>query len=126
MCQNLVSLPRLFVAAIRVNRIKDILKLLSVVLVVWYYATTHLFMHTHEVNGVLIMHSHIGKDQHEHTTLEYQVFKTLSDGVMCFAQVQHFIVALAAITLLRNFGTVCPVQQTPLRHFSLRAPPALC
>ncbi len=107
------------------NRTRNILKLLSVALVVWYYATTHFFMHTHEVNGVLIAHSHIGGEGHDHTPLEYQTFKTLSDGVMTPAQVHFFLTLLAAVTLLLNLGTTCPTRQTPVRGFSLRAPPAL-
>ncbi len=108
------------------RRVKSILKFLSVLLLIWYYGTTHFFMHTHEVNGVMIMHSHIGDKQHDHTTLEYQLFKSLGESLVIFCDVPFFLIVLAAITILQNYGLVRRMQQPLLLHFSLRAPPAFC
>ncbi len=110
----------------KMKRIKRILKLFSVLLLIWYYGSIHFFMHIHEVNGVKIMHSHIGGRHHDHTSLEYQLFKSLGESFICDNSLPFFLVVLAAITLLSCLGVVCRQRQPQLTHYSLRAPPAIC
>ncbi len=106
--------------------LKRILRLLPVLLLMWYYSSVHFFMHIHEVNGVKIMHSHIGDKHHDHTTLEYQLFKSLGESFVCDSALPLFLAVLAVITFMRHVGVVRPLQQPQVVHFSLRAPPAIC
>ena len=90
-----------------------------------YQVGITLFTHVHYVNGVMIAHSHPGKENHTHTKTELVVI----DRLVTFQSVEagNFIDFELQLPLLSSIET--PVQslvvmRTHLRVLSLRAPPA--
>lgn len=87
------------------------------------YSSSHFFMHVHEVNGVLIAHSHLGSQQHQHNAADFQTIKSLSNCLIGNNIIPTFLIALYAIKVLRNISRTEHQLYTVLQHFSLRAPP---
>lgn len=80
-------------------------------------------MHVHEVNGVLIAHSHLGSQQHQHNVADFQTIKSLGNYLIGNNIIPTFLIASYAIKVLRNISRTEHQLYTVLQHFSLRAPP---
>ncbi len=108
------------------ERMRNIMRLLPVLLVVWLYSSTHFFMHTHQVNGVVIAHSHLGGSQHQHSASALQLIAWVTHSFSFLADIS-FWRAVGAFLL---FGYLLIRQDkiyTVLHTVrSLRAPPATC
>lgn len=100
------------------------------VLFVCYMGGIHLFTHTHVVNGVIVVHSHLYDKglQHEHTTVELNTIFYLT----------HFLVTdpvafvCSALTPYWKLLFVVLLPLVPHLHYnrlrrpnSLRAPPVI-
>lgn len=53
-------------------------RLLPLIFFAWLYASSHLFMHAHQINNVWVVHSHIGTNNHQHSTASLQTIHFLS------------------------------------------------
>lgn len=107
---------------------RRILSVALLLLFACYYASATLFVHSHLIDGVQVVHSHFsfGEDSstHSHTKAEVQLIATLSSFVM---------VIVAAITLRPTDRKLLCVIVLPEslckdlsdyhRTISLRAPP---
>ncbi len=105
------------------KRLVDILRFVPVVLVVWLYSSTHFFMHTHEVDGVLIAHSHIGGSQHQHSAASFSLIQQLTHAVQTAGTtIFALLCVVVAIFLYQRLSSAALCE----KHWqirSLRAPP---
>lgn len=81
-------------------------------------------MHVHDVNGVLIAHSHLGAHQHQHNTVDFQTIKNLNNCLISNSVIPVILIALYAFRMLQNISKAEHQLYTVLQHFCLRAPPA--
>ncbi len=106
------------------QRLITILRFVPVMLVVWLYSSTHFFMHTHEVDGVLIAHSHIGGTHHQHSAASFSLIQQLTQAVQSAGTTLFALLCVAvAIFLYQKFSSAALCE----KHWqirSLRAPPA--
>lgn len=99
------------------KHLKTILKLFLPLLFIAYLGGITLFTHSHVVNGVVIVHSHPFKGEHEHTKAEFETIFFLSsfaasDIIYTPFSASAFLVLLCVL--------VVPVTE----HF--KQPKALC
>lgn len=106
------------------------LKLLLLVLFIGYYGSITLFPHIHHIGTTTIVHSHPygGSDDcpnHSHTTGQYQTIQVLTALLLmgCIGWILPAIIT----TLLFLSAEIYKVffLNRCLRHYSLRAPPAV-
>ncbi len=91
-----------------------------------YLCSISLFTHTHEVNGVVIVHSHPFKDGHAHTPQQLDTIWHLTHPMFpqlpAWSPLLNYVPVFLGIVLLPSFCYIvcCRV----VRHFYLRAPPS--
>jgi len=111
-------------------RIKKIAASFFVVLFVSYYGSAVLFSHTHIINGVTIVHSHIHTDSHHNTKSGGHT----AQSITLIAQISHFdyidfsckFVLDAPQHILNKIKFIETshwVVSIHLQNLSLRAPP---
>lgn len=103
-----------------------------------YFAVVSLFVHMHVYEGVIYVHSHpyrksqdipnnsnkLPLETHQHTAASFFTANQLSNITSGEAESLNFIdVLLATTTIFYLEYKVSPLIITPLRQFSLRAPP---
>ena len=108
------------------NSLRKITKWFLPVLFIIYTAGITLFTHSHVVNGVIIVHSHPFKGEHQHTELELETVFYLSSFIspvipaVC-AAVAVLLVLLCLLAIPTTERIKCPKL---FGHINLRAPPA--
>lgn len=107
------------------EKLRKIMKFFLPLLFISYLGGITLFTHSHVVNGVIIVHSHPFKGQHEHTEVQLETIFYLSSFITSSVP-ELLTVALAFLFLLRTLGT--PAIEhikciKPRSGISLRAPP---
>lgn len=117
----------IFASATMKKHLTNILKLFLPLLFIAYLGGITLFTHSHVVNGVIIVHSHPFKGEHEHTTVEFETIFFLSsfaasDSLFNAFSASIFLVllcllAVPAIERIKLEKTCCGNY--------LRAPPAV-
>ncbi len=105
------------------TRFADILRFVPVILVVWLYGSTHFFMHTHEVDGVLIAHSHIGGSQHQHSVASFSLIQQLTQAVQSAATTLFALLCVAVAIFLYQKLSTSILCEKHWQIISLRAPP---
>lgn len=101
-------------------------------LFVAYYVDVNFFVHTHVIDGVTVVHSHIHADSHHatadghHTTAQINLIASLSSQLLTIGILLGAVLC-ADYKLLRSIGAELRAAATSahLRRSSLRAPPAL-
>lgn len=101
-------------------------------LFVVYYVDIHFFTHTHIINGVTIVHSHIHDRHHHdtdaggHTISEITLISTLAHQFLTTGELYHAELEAAAIIFYTlTFAQDVLVDSVHLFCPSLRAPPAV-
>ena len=107
------------------KRFRKISSVLLLVLYATFFASTNLCVHSHDVEGVHIVHSHLGGgSQHSHTASQLQTINYLG----C----ERFVAAEALASVAGPCLLFCEDFESPLREavitfsgesHSLRAPP---
>ncbi|MDR0750363.1 MAG: hypothetical protein LBF62_12465 [Tannerellaceae bacterium] len=101
-----------------------------IVIFAFYYANICFFYHSHIINGVTIVHSHVHDDAHAqtgtHSVTELALISALSafqslQITLCFIGLGLFFLLQA---IIRPFAGDRIIHRTATR-ISLRAPPAL-
>lgn len=110
------------------EKLRRILKIFLPLLFITYLGGITLFTHSHVVNGVIIVHSHPFKGQHEHTEVQLETIFFLSSFIA--SSVPELIVAaLVFLFLLRVLG-IPAVERIKCTKsdggINLRAPPVFC
>ncbi len=105
----------------------NILKLFLPLIFIAYLGGITLFTHSHVVNGVIIVHSHPFKGEHQHTEVELETIFFLSsfaasDSLFTPFSTSVFLVllcllAVPAVERIKQERTCCGIY--------LRAPPAV-
>lgn len=105
---------------------------LMLVLFIFYYANNNLFLHSHVINGIIVVHSHFHNDKHhshksgDHTTNDVNLiehlsnFQSLSPSLLCSEFKPNIFrsnLLFPKATAEFNFGYA--------GFISLRAPPVL-
>jgi hypothetical protein len=112
------------------NKIKKIISLFLLTLFVGYYGSVTLFFHTHVINGVTIVHSHIHAEKHHDT----QNGGHTQQSITLIAQISHFCYVdfsgecvLKPLQVCKDTACTVPAMQwvasIHLQNLSLRAPP---
>jgi hypothetical protein len=112
------------------DKIKKITSLFLLMLFVGYYGSVTLFFHSHIINGVTIVHSHIHTETHHDT----QSGGHTQQSITLIAQISHFDYVdisgnaqLKPLQLCRDTACCVPavrwVTSIHLHNCSLRAPP---
>jgi hypothetical protein len=81
------------------------------ILFLWYYVSITLFTHTHTVNGVLIVHSHLYNPFSGNKPVNHQ---HSANGFVLIQLLSHFL------TTVTFFGFLFEVYQTDLRKYILK------
>ncbi|MCI6460053.1 MAG: hypothetical protein SO131_07280 [Prevotella sp.] len=92
-----------------------------------HFGSITLFTHKHVVNGVIIVHSHIHKGDHTHPQTIFETIFFLSK-IVSYGDCTLPVIPSLALPLIGMLRMVPPVEHLKaalLRHFSLRAPPAM-
>lgn len=100
------------------------LRLIPLILFVWFSINANFSYHTHVVNGVVIAHSHLGAEGHEHADGMYKLIDLMSQIVVTAAVVTAAILFL--LFFLRNVTSLVIFHNVRIegeRLYSLRAPP---
>lgn len=109
------------------KHLTDILKFFLPLLFVAYLGGITLFTHSHVVNGVIIVHSHPFKGEHEHTEAEFETIFFLSsfaasDGLFTPFTATPFFILLCVLAV----PALERIRQTKsCGGIHLRAPPAV-
>lgn len=108
------------------KKINHIIRFFFPFVFLFYLGGMSLFTHTHVVNGVIIVHSHPGKDGHTHTTGQIETIFFLSHFLTSGDVIPSYPIPLY---LCFCFALLVPVlSYRPYRTYSkairLRAPPA--
>ena len=108
------------------TKLKNIMKYILPLLFIAYLGGITLFTHSHVVNGVIIVHSHPFKGQHEHTEVQLETIFYLASFVssslpLLPVAATVFLVLLCVLSILT---TEC-IKCVKLRGgICLRAPPS--
>lgn len=108
-------------------KVRNIMKWFLPLLFILYLGGITLFTHSHVINGVIIVHSHPFKGEHEHTEVQFETIFYLS-AVVSSALPELLSVAPAFLILLfvlRAPATERTKYVKPRSGISLRAPPAI-
>ena len=107
------------------EKLRQIMRLFLPLLFISYLGGITLFTHSHVVNGVIIVHSHPFKGQHEHTEAEVETIFFLSSFVTSSlpALLTATSVFLVLLYLLGVLATERIKTVKPRGCISLRAPP---
>lgn len=91
-----------------------------------YLGSTTLFYHTHVINGVIIVHSHINTGEHTHSKQSLETIFFLSN-ILTFGGFQSSFVPVLWLYFIRVilFPALSCIIVTTRGTISLRAPPAL-
>ena len=96
-----------------------ILKLFLPLIFIAYLGGITLFTHSHVVNGVIIVHSHPFKGEHQHTEVELAASGSLfTPSSTAVFWVLLCLLAVPAVERIKLIRTGCGIY--------LRAPPAVC
>ncbi|AVM52477.1 hypothetical protein JN06_01463 [Bacteroides zoogleoformans] len=92
-----------------------------------YWGGITLFTHSHVVNGVIIVHSHPFRGEHEHTEMQLETIFYLASFVspsltLCYTAASVFFVLLCVLPVLATERIKCRRSRGGI---SLRAPPCL-
>ncbi len=106
---------------VRLNIFSHILFLLFLC----YYAGNNLFWHVHDINGVIIIHSHLNADpEHTHSSTDI----TFIDEVNNFSHVNivnsaTVVASLLFFALINEDNYLDRVYSIPSGRYSVRPPP---
>lgn len=107
------------------RRLRKITSVLLLVLYATFFASTNLFVHSHDIFGQHIVHSHLGGSaHHSHSADQLQTINIL--GTESFIFSETFLDVLKPFPSPTDCITVhdCPaVLQSESRSHCLRAPP---
>ena len=112
------------------DKIKKIISIFLLIVFVGYYGNVTLFSHTHIINGVTIVHSHIHKNSHHDT----QSGGHTEHNITLIAQISHIDYVDFSCNCALNSPQLCMdiehcvptiewVTSLHLQNLSLRAPP---
>lgn len=112
------------------DKIKKIISIFLLIVFVGYYGNVTLFSHTHIINGVTIVHSHIHKNSHNDTKSGGHT----QHDITLIAQISHFeyidfscncVLKPIQLPLYENKSveTSHRTLSTHFQNISLRAPP---
>ena len=101
------------------------MRLLPLLCFLWYYGNITFCAHTHIVDGKLVVHSHAGRQHHNHQSAEFNQIYALSH--VSFLKSAAFSFGTLSFDIARLTNELkCPfIPVTYICYFSLRAPPAL-
>ena len=108
------------------TKLKNIMKYILPLLFIAYLGGITLFTHSHVVNGVIIVHSHPFKGQHEHTEVQLETIFYLASFVSSSLPLLPVAatVFLVLLCVLSIPATEC-IKCVKLRGgICLRAPPS--
>ena len=108
------------------TKLKNIMKYILPLLFIAYLGGITLFTHSHVVNGVIIVHSHPFKGQHEHTEVQLETIFYLASFVSSSLPLLPVAatVFLVLVCVLSILTTEC-IKCVKLRGgICLRAPPS--
>lgn len=109
------------------EKLRNIMKWFLPLLFITYLGGITLFTHSHVVNGVIIVHSHPFKGEHQHAEVQFETIFYLS-AIVSSALPELLSVASAFLILL------CVLKTPATEHIkhvksrcgiSLRAPPSI-
>lgn len=112
------------------SQIAHYAEILLLVLFVGYYACSTLFVHSHYYHNQHITHSHPfqkgenGQPLHQHNATEIDTIEALNN-VVFIAPVVIAAAIIAFKVIKRDIQFSVEAVILPIRHSSLRAPPAL-
>ena len=94
-----------------------------------YLGSTSLFMHSHRIDGQLIVHSHpysgsADSPNHSHSAQQCKAIGMLSAFTALAAGFFHPLLAAAATVCILAVRRTAATHFTPRLHYGLRAPPA--
>lgn len=114
---------------LEINRRRQLVSCILMMIFVVYYANICFFYHSHIINGITIVHSHIHSQAHAqtdaHSSSELTLisvlssFQTLQAG-LCFAGLGVFLFLQARIRPFRKEGMI----RKPVACIATRAPPS--
>lgn len=101
--------------------------LFLLVVYTFFYASTSMFYHVHQLSDGRVVHSHPFSDKsHNHTAGQIQLLSVVEEGVYDGSEsVQSPEFIPAESVEMTSDGRVDAVQSVHCRFFSLRAPPVL-
>lgn len=103
--------------------------LLLLLLFTEYLGSTSLFMHSHRIDGQLIVHSHpysgsADNPNHSHSAQQCKAISLLSSFTALAAGIFHPLLAIAAAVCVMAVRRAASVRRATAMHYGLRAPPA--
>ena len=112
------------------QKIKRFIGIVLITVFTFYYVNICFFYHTHIINGVTIVHSHIHTKDHAQTGTHTESELTLISALSAFQSGQPalFFAELGIFLLLTSLFLTAPAEEIvsqSIRYFSLRAPPVL-
>ena len=110
------------------EKLRSIMRIFLPLLFITYLGGITLFTHSHVVNGVIIVHSHPFKGEHEHTEVQLETIFYLSSFIL--SSLPELLTAVSAfLFVLRILGTSLIeriIYVKPCSSVNLRAPPLSC
>ena len=122
---NTVIFAHLFLLG-SLDEVENIMKCFLPLLFIAYLGGITLFTHSHVVNGVIIVHSHPFKGQHEHTEVQLETIFYLASFVSSSLPLLPVAatVFLVLLCVLSIPATECIKCVKPRGGICLRAPPS--
>ena len=128
----MAEVPNVYTFAHRNNRVSALEKLRHIMrgflplLFITYMAGITLFTHSHVVNGVIIVHSHPFKGEHQHTEMQLETVFYLSSFISSvLPTLQAAVAALLVLLCVLAVPVTERVKCSRLSGgISLRAPPS--
>lgn len=108
------------------ERLRNIMKWFLPLLFITYLGGITLFTHSHVVNGVIIVHSHPFKGEHQHTEAQLETIFFLSSFVASSSPLLTFVPAFLILLCVLSVLSSTRLKYIKSRNcIRLRAPPSL-
>lgn len=108
------------------DRIKKLVSVLLLVVYATLFASSNLFYHSHHIGDKVIVHSHLlGGGHHSHSLVQIQAIDLITSSVIDLEEPAHLPLFYEGKPYdISCEESVRPLENAPIFHFSLRAPPA--